>query len=104
MDILQSWQAETIVRALLLVLSNSSRSTHSGHKDKDSVASRAYIAFATAEALVNFHKAYDGWTFRDKSGRVSHAVVEFAPYQQTAPKTDRKDAKQGTIEQGTSEA
>lgn len=37
-------------------------------KDKDSVNSRAYITFKTPEALVAFHKGYEGWAFRDKAG------------------------------------
>lgn len=37
-------------------------------KDKDSVQSRAYITFRTADALVAFSRGYDGWSFRDKAG------------------------------------
>lgn len=37
-------------------------------KDKDSIYSRAYITFKTPEALVAFHRGYDGWTFKDKAG------------------------------------
>lgn len=37
-------------------------------KDKDDIHSRAYITFKSAESLVAFHRAYDGWSFRDKQG------------------------------------
>jgi hypothetical protein len=46
------------------------RATRSG-KDKDDVHSRAYAAFKTVEALVAFHRGYDGWSFRDKQGELS---------------------------------
>ena len=41
---------------------------HSGRDDKHDIHSRAYLAFRTIEDLVAFHKAYNGWTFRDKQG------------------------------------
>ncbi|GAA5875017.1 hypothetical protein JCM3774_000474 [Rhodotorula dairenensis] len=67
-------------------------------KDKDSVNSRAYIAFRTPEALVAFHKGYEGWAFRDKSGNLSQAVVEFAPYQRTPTAPAKPDPREGTID------
>lgn len=74
---------------------------NSSRDSKDPVASRAYVAFANIDALVAFSTAYDGWMFRDKAGRVSNAVVEFAPNQKTPPaKAAKKDPKQGTIDQG----
>ncbi|KAI5474203.1 hypothetical protein MNV49_003968 [Pseudohyphozyma bogoriensis] len=66
-------------------------------KDKDDVHSRAYIVFQTPDALVAFHRAYDGWSFRDKQGNITQAVVEFAPYQRI-PTTAKQDARQGTID------
>ena len=45
-------------------------------KDKDSVNSRAYITFKTPEALVAFHKGYEGWAFRDKSGACRPSLVQ----------------------------
>ncbi|CEQ39848.1 SPOSA6832_01400, partial [Sporobolomyces salmonicolor] len=68
-------------------------------KDKDSVPSRAYITFTTPDALVAFHRGYDGWSFRDKLGNVSQAVVEFAPYQRTPAAPPKTDPRQGTIDQ-----
>lgn len=38
-------------------------------KDKDDVHARAYIQFRTPEALVAFHRGYDGHSFRDKQGQ-----------------------------------
>lgn len=86
-------------------------------KDKDDVHSRAYISFKTADGLVAFHRAYDGWSFRDKqgelgrfpqrvvtsdplAGNVSQAVVEFASYQRIPTAPIKLDARQGTIEEG----
>ncbi|KAK4053814.1 hypothetical protein OIV83_001470 [Microbotryomycetes sp. JL201] len=69
------------------------------NQDKDDVASRAYITFKTPDALVAFHRSYDGWTFRDKTGRTSQALVEFAPYQRAPINAVKQDPRQGTIEQ-----
>ncbi|GAA5983440.1 hypothetical protein JCM5350_007651 [Sporobolomyces pararoseus] len=68
-------------------------------KDKDSVYSRAYITFKTPEALIAFHRGYDGWTFKDKTGNMSQAVVEFAPYQRMPSAPSKPDPRQGTIDQ-----
>ncbi|GAA5877421.1 hypothetical protein JCM16303_003326 [Sporobolomyces ruberrimus] len=68
-------------------------------KDKDSVHSRAYITFRTPEALVAFHRGYDGWSFKDKTGNISQAVVEFAPYQRMPTAPSKPDPRQGTIDQ-----
>ncbi|GAA5932651.1 RNA-binding protein [Sporobolomyces koalae] len=68
-------------------------------KDKDSVHSRAYITFKTPEALVAFHRGYDGWSFKDKTGTVTQAVVEFAPYQKVPTAPSKADPRQGTIDQ-----
>lgn len=46
-------------------------------KDKDDVHSRAYISFKTMEGLIAFSKGYDGWSFRDKSGRVHFTLRRF---------------------------
>ncbi|KAL8293092.1 hypothetical protein RQP46_000786 [Phenoliferia psychrophenolica] len=67
-------------------------------KDKDDVHARAYIQFRSIDALVAFHKGYDGWSFRDKQGTVSQVVVEFAPYQRAATEAPKKDSRQGTID------
>ncbi|KAK4703195.1 regulator of nonsense transcripts 3, partial [Phenoliferia sp. Uapishka_3] len=67
-------------------------------KDKDDVHARAYIQFKTPEALVAFHRGYDGWSFRDKQGVVTQVVVEFAPYQKAATESQKKDSRQGTID------
>ncbi|GAA5822742.1 hypothetical protein JCM11251_004362 [Rhodosporidiobolus azoricus] len=68
-------------------------------QDKDSVHSRAYIAFKTPEALVAFHRGYDGWSFRDKQGNVTQAVVEFAPYQRMPVPPSKQDPRSGTIDE-----
>ncbi|BGP22665.1 regulatorof nonsense transcripts 3 [Rhodotorula toruloides] len=68
-------------------------------KDKDSVQSRAYITFKTPEALVAFSRGYDGWSFRDKAGNISQAVVEFAPYQRIPTAPAKPDPRQGTIDE-----
>ncbi|GAA5894670.1 hypothetical protein JCM6882_006653 [Rhodosporidiobolus microsporus] len=70
-------------------------------QDKDSVHSRAYISFKTPEALVAFHRGYDGWQFRDKQGNVSQAVVEFAPYQRLPVAPSKQDPRRGTIDEDT---
>lgn len=59
-----SWRirAEELNRTLLRPRSN---------KDKDDIHSRAYILFKSPDALVAFHRAYDGWNFRDKTGKRS---------------------------------
>ncbi|SGY75463.1 BQ5605_C005g03427 [Microbotryum silenes-dioicae] len=67
--------------------------------DKGDTHSRAYLSFKTPEALVAFHRAYDGWNFKSKAGQVTRAVVEFAPYQNTPSRSNKRDPRQGTIEQ-----
>ncbi|KAK4058831.1 hypothetical protein OIO90_000277 [Microbotryomycetes sp. JL221] len=67
-------------------------------QDKDDVASRAYITFRTPESLVAFHRSYDGWTFRDKTGHTSQALVEFAPFQRSPLVAVKPDPRQGTID------
>ncbi|KAI5994347.1 Smg-4/UPF3 family-domain-containing protein [Pisolithus albus] len=66
--------------------------------NKESVPSRAYIAFKNEEALATFSRAYDGHTFRDKSGNESHAVVEFAPYQKVPVEKRKPDPRINTID------
>lgn len=93
---------------------------HDSGKDKDSIHSRAYIAFQSPDALVAFHRGYDGWSFRDKAGmspliplgllaaltrltlpgNISQAVVEFAPYQRIPVAPPKVDSRQGTIDDG----
>ncbi len=36
--------------------------------NKENIPSRAYIAFKTAEMVMQFAKAFDGHVFKDKSG------------------------------------
>ena len=90
--------------------------------DKESVSSRAYIAFKSAEQVSQFSREYDGHLFRDKQGdssssmsfvfgalqftftakgNESFAVVEFAPFQKLPPERKKADARAGTILQGT---
>ena len=87
MESVQAGKSQKEVRSLLLS-DPPSRLTlltlaRSG-KDKDSVNSRAYITFKTPEALVAFHKGYEGWAFRDKSGACRPSLVHSSmcsPYQ-----------------------
>ncbi|SCV69277.1 BQ2448_2297 [Microbotryum intermedium] len=95
--------------------------------DKDDTHSRAYLSFKSPEALIAFHHAYDGWNFKARTGepqtnplfggdlqlrsrltrsmlaplpgQVTRAVVEFAPYQNTRSVSNKRDPRQGTIEQ-----
>ncbi|KAI6126621.1 Smg-4/UPF3 family-domain-containing protein [Pisolithus sp. B1] len=71
---------------------------------KESVPSRAYIAFKNEEVLATFSREYDGHTFRDKSGNESHAVVEFAPFQKVPVEKRKPDSRINTIDKGTSRA
>lgn len=67
------------------------------------VFSRAYLHFTTIEALLSFHRGFDGHLFRDAKGSEYIAIVEFAPFQRTPldlAKTKKADPKQGTIEEG----
>ncbi|KAG8977930.1 hypothetical protein FRC05_000458 [Tulasnella sp. 425] len=66
--------------------------------NKENILSRAYIVFNTEEQLRNFHLAYDGHLFRDKSGNESQAVVEYAPFQKVPLAKGKVDQRQGTIE------
>ncbi|KAH7883063.1 Smg-4/UPF3 family-domain-containing protein [Phlebopus sp. FC_14] len=72
--------------------------------NKESVPSRAYIAFKNEEQLAIFSREYDGHLFRDKAGwfhigNESQAVVEFAPYQKIPTEKRKVDARNNTIEQ-----
>eukprot|EP00066_Takifugu_rubripes_P006114 XP_003970655.1 PREDICTED: regulator of nonsense transcripts 3B [Takifugu rubripes] len=59
---------------------------------------RAYINFRNQEDIVLFRDRFDGYVFIDKRGQEYPAVVEFAPFQKTAKKRNKKrDAKCGTI-------
>ncbi|KAG6878141.1 hypothetical protein C0993_011559 [Termitomyces sp. T159_Od127] len=65
---------------------------------KESVLSRAYIAFRSEAELVEFGRAFDGHVFRDKSGNEYQAVVEYAPYQKVPSEKKKVDARSNTIE------
>ncbi|KAF7965628.1 hypothetical protein HWV62_42619 [Athelia sp. TMB] len=66
--------------------------------NKESIPSRAYIAFRNEEQLATFSQAYDGHLFRDKAGNESIAVVEFAPYQKIPSDKKKADARCNTID------
>ncbi|KAI6035770.1 Smg-4/UPF3 family-domain-containing protein [Pisolithus marmoratus] len=66
--------------------------------NKESVPSRAYIAFKNEEALAMFSREYDGHIFRDKSGNESHAIVEFAPFQKIPVERRKPDTRINTID------
>ncbi|KAI6027017.1 Smg-4/UPF3 family-domain-containing protein [Pisolithus marmoratus] len=66
--------------------------------NKESVPSRAYIAFKNEEALAMFSREYDGHIFRDKSGNESHAIVEFAPFQKIPVERRKPDIRINTID------
>ncbi|WVQ79216.1 hypothetical protein IAT38_001312 [Cryptococcus sp. DSM 104549] len=70
-----------------------------GHYDAHYTHSRAYVLMATPQALVDFHRAFDGHVFRAKTGAEFQAVVEYAPVQKTPYKIKVKtDARQATID------
>uniref|UniRef100_UPI0037E92BEB regulator of nonsense transcripts 3B n=1 Tax=Semicossyphus pulcher TaxID=241346 RepID=UPI0037E92BEB len=59
---------------------------------------RAYINFKNQEDIVLFRDRFDGYVFIDNRGQEYPAIVEFAPFQKTAKKRNKKkDAKCGTI-------
>ncbi|XP_044283392.1 regulator of nonsense transcripts 3B isoform X1 [Varanus komodoensis] len=61
--------------------------------------SRAYINFKNQEDIVLFRDRFDGYVFVDHKGLEYPAIVEFAPFQKSAKKKNKKkDAKAGTIE------
>lgn len=67
------------------------------------VFSRAYLHFTTIEALIAFHRGFDGHLFKDAKGNEHIAIVEFAPFQRTPldlVKKRKADQKEGTIEEG----
>ncbi|ODO08504.1 hypothetical protein L198_00234 [Cryptococcus wingfieldii CBS 7118] len=71
-----------------------------GNLDSHPVHSRAYVLMSDPEALVNFHRGFDGHVFRSKTGAEFQAVVEYAPYQKTVHKARVKpDNRQGTIDE-----
>lgn len=84
--------------------------------NKETITSRAYIAFKTEEQLSLFSRSFDGHIFRDKAGECrsqgraipmltlrvgteTQAVVEFAPYQKI-PAKSKTDSRMATIEEG----
>ncbi|KAN0094534.1 Smg-4/UPF3 family domain containing protein [Tylopilus felleus] len=66
--------------------------------NKEGILSRAYIAFKSEAQLVTFSRAYDGHMFRDKAGKESHAVVEYAPFQKVPAEKKKTDARNNTID------
>ncbi|CAB3374941.1 Hypothetical predicted protein [Cloeon dipterum] len=61
--------------------------------------SRAYINFCNQEDIFIFTEKFDGYVFVDSKGDEHSAIVEFAPFQKTPKKANRKkDNKCGTIE------
>ncbi|XP_005799636.1 regulator of nonsense transcripts 3B [Xiphophorus maculatus] len=59
---------------------------------------RAYISFKNQEDIVLFRDRFDGYVFIDSRGQEYPAIVEFAPFQKTAKKRNKKkDSKCGTI-------
>ncbi|XP_019937884.2 regulator of nonsense transcripts 3B [Paralichthys olivaceus] len=59
---------------------------------------RAYLNFRNQEDIVLFRDRFDGYVFIDHRGQEYPAIVEFAPFQKTAKKKNKKrDAKCGTI-------
>uniref|UniRef100_A0A672GUN2 UPF3 domain-containing protein n=1 Tax=Salarias fasciatus TaxID=181472 RepID=A0A672GUN2_SALFA len=59
---------------------------------------RAYINFKNQEDIVLFRDRFDGYVFIDSRGQEYPAIVEFAPFQKTAKRRNKKrDAKCGTI-------
>lgn len=88
-----------------------------GRLNKETISSRAYIAFKTEEQLALFSRSFDGHIFRDKAGAChpspndipmltlhvgaeTQAVVEFAPYQKVPAEKSKMDGRIATIEEG----
>ncbi|XP_072127078.1 regulator of nonsense transcripts 3B [Mobula birostris] len=66
------------------------------------IFSRAYINFKNQEDIVLFRDQFDGYVFIDSKGQEYPAIVEFAPFQKIPKKkSKKKDAKAGTVEDGT---
>lgn len=67
---LHPWQSQANVSSppALAPVSSADRPPINSGKDKDDVHARAYIQFSSPDALVAFHRGYDGWNFRDKQG------------------------------------
>mmetsp|Transcript_28264 Transcript_28264/g.62052 ORF Transcript_28264/g.62052 Transcript_28264/m.62052 type:complete len:310 (+) Transcript_28264:116-1045(+) len=62
------------------------------------VFSRAYINFTSGEAVRDFKQRFDGHTFVGSRGNQYRCSVEFAPFQKVPNLTQKKDARDGTIE------
>ncbi|RKP09796.1 regulator of nonsense-mediated decay, partial [Thamnocephalis sphaerospora] len=67
---------------------------------KENRSSCAYIRFRTVESMLEFHRAFDGHVFINSQNEESRAVVERAPYQKVPKERSKKDAYQGSIEEG----
>ncbi|KZS98371.1 hypothetical protein SISNIDRAFT_481119 [Sistotremastrum niveocremeum HHB9708] len=65
---------------------------------KENIPSRAYILFKDEDHLALFSKGFDGHVFRDKQGRESQAIVEFATNQKVPPEKGKADPRIGTID------
>ncbi|KAI8613778.1 Smg-4/UPF3 family-domain-containing protein [Chytriomyces sp. MP71] len=66
---------------------------------KNHTFSRAYLAFATPEALVAFAQAFNGWLFRDEKAAIEYrASVELAPFQKVPKTSPKQDYRINTID------
>jgi len=89
-----------------------------GRLNKETIPSRAYLAFKTEEQLALFSRSFDGHIFRDKAGTCrprgcaiavltfhvgneAQVVLEFSPYQKVPTEKSKADNRIATIEEGT---
>ncbi|KAJ3369799.1 hypothetical protein HDU91_006802 [Kappamyces sp. JEL0680] len=65
------------------------------------VLQTAYIVFDQPDALLAFHKDYDGHVFIDSKGTQYRATVEFAPFQKSVDPAKKKriDSRKNTLDE-----
>eukprot|EP00966_Prymnesium_polylepis_P254907 5889971-Prymnesium_polylepis.1 len=59
----------------------------------------AYLRFTSTDAALQFSKEMDGAAYRDCAGRLTRCEVEWAAIQRIPSKKERKDHRQGSIEE-----
>ncbi|KAF7722069.1 hypothetical protein EC973_003717 [Apophysomyces ossiformis] len=93
MNTVKQWTSDELVDFAYYVPGKLAKS-----KAKEHVFSRAYFHMKTMEAVIEFHRGFDGHIFLDNKGNESRAVVEFAPFQKIPKEHKNPDARQGTID------
>ncbi|KAI8388641.1 Smg-4/UPF3 family-domain-containing protein [Radiomyces spectabilis] len=93
MNAVKAWTGDDVVDYKYYVPGKISKS-----KAKQHVYSRAYFHMKSMEAVIEFHRGFDGHIFLDNTGNESRAVVEFAPFQKLPKEHKAPDTRQGTID------